>query len=279
MNNIWLDFAWLIISLLLIALIHRKFHDSLLRLLSAFTFNPEASLILYVILLFPGIVLHEISHLLMAWVLGVRTTGFSLLPQISENGDALEFGYVEYTSLDDRGRNVGSLRRFLIGFAPSIFGFIVIALIASTLMSSSSSGPSGVPSNQSPPQAIVETGGFDSIPDAVLNLFTQNTLIEFLLLFYIIFTVVNTMFPSLQDIRTALAFLLILAVGMGFVVWNAASVLSSTEIQNLSIITSKISFASYLVVAFSLVLIVNTAIILLNAVIYNNQEKWLRSYQ
>lgn len=72
-------------------------------------------------LLFPGVFLHELSHYVMARLLGVRTGRFSLLPKVMANGN-LRLGYVETAATDP-------LRDTLIGAAPLISGMVVVTLL------------------------------------------------------------------------------------------------------------------------------------------------------
>ena len=79
------------------------------------------SQILFAILFFPGVLLHETSHYLMARLLGVKTGRISLIPrQIDER--RLQLGSVETAHTD-------LIRDALIGAAPLITGGIVVAYI------------------------------------------------------------------------------------------------------------------------------------------------------
>ena len=79
------------------------------------------SQILFAILFFPGVLLHETSHYLMARLLRVKTGRLSLIPrQIDER--RLQLGYVETVRTD-------VIRDALIGAAPLIVGGIVVAYI------------------------------------------------------------------------------------------------------------------------------------------------------
>ena len=68
----------------------------------------------------PGVFLHELSHFIMAKLLGVRTGRFSLLPQSLPDG-RLQLGYVETTRSD-------IVRDSLIGAAPLIVMALWIGL-------------------------------------------------------------------------------------------------------------------------------------------------------
>ena len=63
------------------------------------TRQPEISMALFSIIFLPGVVLHEVSHYLMAILLGVRTGRFSILPKKLEGG-RIRLGYVETVSTD-----------------------------------------------------------------------------------------------------------------------------------------------------------------------------------
>ena len=67
------------------------------------------------LLYFPGTVLHEMSHYVVAKLLFVRTGKVSLLPRFTENGIVL--GSVEVGKTD-------FIRHFLIGIAPLLVGVL-----------------------------------------------------------------------------------------------------------------------------------------------------------
>lgn len=70
-------------------------------------------------LFLPGVIIHELSHMLTAEILFVKTHGMNLSPQ--RNGDELTMGTVEISKSDP-------IRRAIIGFAPVFVGFILISL-------------------------------------------------------------------------------------------------------------------------------------------------------
>ncbi len=83
------------------------------------TRRADIAIVLFSLLLFPGILLHEGSHYLMAHLLGVRTGGFSLIPRPMADG-RLQLGYVETVRADP-------LREALIGVAPLLSGGAFVA--------------------------------------------------------------------------------------------------------------------------------------------------------
>lgn len=87
------------------------------------THNKFIGLAIYSIIFWPGTILHELSHWLMAEILRVRTGKIELLPDIdiSRNGEQ-RLGYVMTASTDP-------FRSFLIGFAPFFTGVSALILL------------------------------------------------------------------------------------------------------------------------------------------------------
>ncbi len=98
--------------------------QSLTRSLSKWfyqVFRHQAVVIqLLSILFLPGVILHELSHLLTASMLFVPTGEIEFLPEI--HGDEVKMGSVSIAQTDP-------FRRFLIGVAPLIFGLGVLFLL------------------------------------------------------------------------------------------------------------------------------------------------------
>src|SRR5512142_3077223 len=88
------------------------------------TRSQALALGLFSLLFFPGVLLHELSHFLMARLLGVRTGRFSLLPSLVEGGK-LRLGFVETAEAD-------LVRDALIGAAPLITGGAAVAYLGIT---------------------------------------------------------------------------------------------------------------------------------------------------
>ncbi len=117
-----LDGLWLIVLLLLpLLFLQRSLHREIQAILLLLTRRSDIALTIFAILFFPGVLLHEGSHWLMARVLRVRTGRFSLIPKPLANG-RLRLGYVE-TATPDIARDA------LIGFAPLLTGgaFVIFA--------------------------------------------------------------------------------------------------------------------------------------------------------
>ncbi|NTW44018.1 MAG: hypothetical protein HGB14_06190, partial [Anaerolineaceae bacterium] len=77
---------------------------------------------MFSLLLLPGVLIHEVSHLISAIILRVKVLKFSIVPRSLKNGQ-LRMGYVETKRTD-------FIRDSIIGIAPLIAGLLLIATIA-----------------------------------------------------------------------------------------------------------------------------------------------------
>jgi hypothetical protein len=176
------------VLLLLQRWIHRHLHGVSLLL----TGRMAWATILYAIILFPGVVLHELSHWLMAKLLGVRTGHLSLLPQQKADG-SIQLGYVEYY----KGRDLGPIRETLVGGAPLIAGTAVILVLGLRVFRVEALA------------AAIQVGDVDGL---ILSLSQMIGASDFFIWLYLLFAISNAMMPSASDRRAWPGFLLILAV-------------------------------------------------------------------
>ncbi len=110
---------WLVGVLLPLLFLQRRLHLEVQAIFLLLTRRPNAAMVLFSALFFPGVLLHESSHWLMARLLMVRTGRFSLLPRTLPGGK-LQMGFVETAHAD-------LLRETLIGAAPLISGGVFTA--------------------------------------------------------------------------------------------------------------------------------------------------------
>ena len=71
----------------------------------------------------PGIVIHEVSHFIIAGLLGVKTGDFSFTPQLLEN-NKIKAGSLKISKTDP-------IRQTFIGLAPIIIGLSLIGYLSS----------------------------------------------------------------------------------------------------------------------------------------------------
>jgi hypothetical protein len=191
-SNPLMPLLWIAITLPILLLMQRWIHAHLHGVSLLAVGRPEWAVIIYAIVLFPGVLLHELSHWLTATALGVRTGSLSLMPRRQADG-TLQLGYVEYY----KGRTLGPIRESLIGGAPLIAGTIVIVLIGFRIF--------GVTDLA----AAVQTGDIDIMTAALTELFDT----PFILLWiYLLFAISNAMLPSRSDRRAWRAFILIMVI-------------------------------------------------------------------
>ncbi|HHH42472.1 MAG TPA: hypothetical protein ENK56_10780 [Chloroflexi bacterium] len=152
--------------------IHRHLQGVALLL----TGDPDIALYLYALLLFPGVLLHELSHWLMARALGVRTRGFSLRPAATSQG-AVQLGFVVIQRTD-------VVRSSLIGLAPLLSGIGVVLLIGQQVFAVERIAGALVAGDLG--RALEGAVAAFQVPDAWLWL-------------YLVFAVSNAMLPSASD--------------------------------------------------------------------------------
>jgi hypothetical protein len=183
---------WLVVCLGPFLLVQRWLHREIQAVFLLLTHRPELTIGLFSLLFFPGVLLHETSHFLMARLLRVSTGRFSVLPRTQPDGQ-LQLGFVETTKTD-------FLRDALIGMAPLLSGGAVIVYLGIS------------------PLGLVPVGSFAA--QAQWAQFWQALiqlpdLPDFWVWFYLAFTISSTMLPSASDRRAWLPLTLCLVVLAG----------------------------------------------------------------
>jgi hypothetical protein len=103
----------------LLFFLSRKLSRAISYALFRITRNSGIALRLFHFLFLPGVLIHELAHLISAEVMFVKTHGLKLTPE--RDGDQVTMGTVEINKTDP-------IRRAIIGFAPVFVGFIIISL-------------------------------------------------------------------------------------------------------------------------------------------------------
>lgn len=185
-----MPFIWVAITIPVLLVLQRWIHRHLHGLAYLITGKRNWAVILYALILFPGVLLHELSHWLTATVLGVRTGSFSVLPKTGADG-TIQLGYVEYY----KSSRVGPIRESLIGSAPLVTGTIAVLLIAIKVFDLSALVTS------------IQSENIDALVESLSILFGTG---DFLIWLYLIFAFSNAMMPSASDRRAWPAFALIM---------------------------------------------------------------------
>ena len=137
--------------------------------------DMNVAVMVYYLLMFPGIVLHELSHYLMARLLGMQVGRFALGPKKRRN--AIELGSVTVSS-------GGTLRDSLVGLAPFLAGTAVLLLISYYVFDVAALGEAW------------RTAGWAGVWDELGGIWH---VADFWLWAYVIFVVSNSMTPSEAD--------------------------------------------------------------------------------
>ena len=191
---------WLLASLVLLLFLQRALHREIQAIFLISTRNPNATMLIFSLIFLPGVFLHELSHLLMAKVLGVRTGKFSLLPEMMPDG-RLQLGYVEAAHTD-------LVRDSLVGVAPLLSGIGFVAFAAMSRM-----------------HLVIM---WDTLRNGQWSLFLMGlqalpTIPDLWIWFYLTFAVSSTMMPSESDrhawlplgLFAAVLFALVVVAGAG----------------------------------------------------------------
>ncbi len=107
------------LELFILYLFSKLIVTELSRLFFQLFHNHKASVLTLAFLFLPGTFVHELAHLVMAVLLRVEATHFSLFPKIGV--ESIQLGSVGIVKPDP-------IRRLLIGVAPFIFGTILVLL-------------------------------------------------------------------------------------------------------------------------------------------------------
>ena len=190
---------WLLILMGPFLVMQRSLHHEIQAVFLLITRRAEISQVLFAVLFFPGVLLHELSHFLAARILQVRTGRFSLVPRALGKGQ-LQLGYVETVKSD-------LLRDSLIGAAPLITGGLFVAYSGASLL-------------HLPEVWVTLQAGEPAALAAVLNSMFQRP--DFWLWIYLTVVVSSTMMPSPSDRRAWLPFGLIMALLLGFSLFAGA---------------------------------------------------------
>jgi hypothetical protein len=211
--------------------------------------DPDVALMLYFVIVLPGVVLHELSHWLMAKLLRVRVSWPKIGPERRGRSRRVSLGSV-------RVANADPVRTSLIGVAPLLGGSAVILLIGNLVL--------GVDELA----AAVAGKGVEGILAGLAQIMRVP---DFWLWLYLIFAVSNAMLPSESDmvpVRPVLIFLgavvvlVVILTGISAIPTGVAQAVNNT--------------AGYLATAFGLTLAVDLVFILVIGLMLVVTRWWQR---
>jgi hypothetical protein len=163
------------LTLTLLAILSRWITEQVQRIGWRVTRSEQVALLGYYLLLLPGIVLHELSHIAVAWLLHMKIGKISLGPKL--RGRYVELGSVQVGS-------GGSVRDSLVGLAPLLAGTIVLVLVGYGVFDVEALG------------LAWRLGGWFGVLNAANGIWRVP---DFWLWAYIVFAASNAMIPSPAD--------------------------------------------------------------------------------
>jgi hypothetical protein len=169
-------YLWFVVSFMLLVLVQKWIHRHLHGVAYLLTGDPEMAVMLYALPLLPGVALHELSHALMATLLGVKSAKLTIIPRRQPDGH-IRLGSVQVERVD-------ALRASLIGLAPLLFGGLAVLLISTYAFGVSTLGEAVRAENIG--GVIASLSGVLNAPDAWLWL-------------YLLFAIANALVPSPAD--------------------------------------------------------------------------------
>ena len=239
MFGTWTPLIALVVTLLPLLWVKRWITQHLQELSYRWVNDADVALILYFVVVLPGVLIHELSHWLMAWALGVPVRKLSLGP--------VRKGRSNQMSLDSvRVGNVDVVRSSLIGLAPLLGGSAAILLIGYLVLHVDQVGGAMISGKGA---GILE--GLEQLAQAG----------DLGLWLYLIFAISNAMLPSESDMEAVRPVLIFLGIVTAVVLLVAGvPAIPDTIVQGVNVL------AGYLASAFGLTLAVDlvfAAIILL----------------
>ena len=180
------------VCLVILATLNHQIVLLIFHVLLRATSSIHAAATVYFLLTYPGIFVHEAAHWMVALVLGLQPSAFSVWPQLTQDG--LLLGYVLHRRTNDLLSNA------LVGAAPLMAGSSLIALISRRVFDI----------NQ-----IIDV--FDNMGwfQGLLSLISSLARVDRLPWLYLLFALANGMMLSRSDrepLRPALGFVIFAAI-------------------------------------------------------------------
>ena len=231
----WAPLVALVVTLLALFWLKRRITNSLQELSMRLVDDPDVALIVYFVIVLPGVVVHELSHWLMAKLLGVRVSRPAFGPVRKGRSKRVSLGSVRVSKVDP-------VRASLIGVAPLLGGSAVILLIGNLVLRVGDFA------------AAVAGQGAGGVLEALGEMAQVG---DFWLWLYLIFAVSNAMLPSESDMAAVRPVLIFLGI-------VSAVVLVFSGVRGISpgLVDGVNAIAGYLATAFGLTLAVDVVFML-----------------
>ncbi|MGD8967448.1 MAG: hypothetical protein PVI07_08065 [Anaerolineae bacterium] len=201
----WIPLLGLAVTLAFLLLTERWIHRHLQGTMLLLIGDREVAVMLYALPLMPGILLHELSHALVAKLLGARVGRVSIRPKLADERIQLGFVPVEETDV---------IRASLIGLAPLLTGSAVILLIGYLAFDIDAMQQAFTEADWA--SLVASFAEMQKAPDIWLWL-------------YLIFAISNTMLPSQSDREswTPIILFLVLVVALAWIAGLGPAIVNS----------------------------------------------------
>jgi len=188
---------WILAAVMIwpLVAVERWLHRHIQGLGLLLTNNPQAAVLMYYVVLLPGVLLHETSQWLLAKILRVEVKKFRLWPE--EQQKLIRLGLVEIAPQTD------TIRATLVGMVPLISGIAVIALISSLRFDAT---------------ALAAALASGDIPIMLQGLNSFTAVPDFWVWVYLVFSIANAMLPEPHD---RINWWLLIGVFAGFLIFLA----------------------------------------------------------
>jgi hypothetical protein len=227
----WTPLIALVATLLPLLLAKRLITRHLQELSIRWVGDPDVALVVYFVVVLPGVVVHELSHWLMAKALGVRVSKLSIGPVRKGRSRRVTLGSVRVGAVDP-------LRASLIGLAPLLGGTAIILVVGLLVLDVGNL------------TQLVTENGFDSLL-AVMEEAVRVP--DFWLWLYIIFSVSNAMLPSESDMAAVRPVLIFLGIAAAILL-----LVGGVPTVPKEMVRAVNAIAGYLATAFALTLLVDS---------------------
>jgi hypothetical protein len=173
----WL-IPWIVVGLVIWPLlqVERWMHRHIQGLSLLITNNAQAAVLIYYLLLLPGVILHEGSQWLMAQALRVKIKQFKLWPEQMKGGK-IRLGLVEIVETD-------IVRATLVGMIPLAAGVAIIVLIGGARFDT---------------DVLLQSLGTGNVPTMLAGIGQFTSAPDFWLWVYLVFAIANAMMPEEHD--------------------------------------------------------------------------------
>jgi hypothetical protein len=215
--------------------IERWLHQHIFKVGWLLTNSFQTTTILYYIVFLPGILLHEFTVWMVAWLLRLQAERAIGFPEQQDIGE-LRLNFIRVSP------SAGALRYELIRYAPVLAGVVCLWAIASQIFRW---------------QETASVSSFASVDELTRAVDRLTRTADFWLWFYLAFTVANTMFPSTSPRQSAgrKGILLLAVAASVYFLWLVGGMIEHSIAQSLEVLAGSLFLVVLQVIMFNIVVV------------------------